>query len=188
MAAGDLLKLKRPNIFWTSCATHTLNLMLQGIGNQPRFKGVIEKAKAFTIYIYAHHKTLSLMRRFTKKKDIVRSGVTRFATAFLTLQSLMEKKSELRAMVASSEWSASKHSKSAKGKTAFNTALSAAFWNGVTLCFKVFAPLVKVFRLVDGDKKPSMGFVYGELHRAKEEIKEALKNQEPSLSPNFGYH
>ncbi|XP_062014189.1 uncharacterized protein LOC133730654 [Rosa rugosa] len=38
MAAGDLMKLKRPNIFWTSSATHTLNLMLQGIGNQPRFK------------------------------------------------------------------------------------------------------------------------------------------------------
>ena len=33
MAAGDMLKLKRPNIFWTSCVTHTLNLMLQGIGN-----------------------------------------------------------------------------------------------------------------------------------------------------------
>nr|XP_011458667.1 PREDICTED: uncharacterized protein LOC101299743 [Fragaria vesca subsp. vesca] len=183
MAAGDLLKLKRPNIFWTSCATHTLNLMLQGIGNQPRFKGVIEKAKAFTIYIYAHHKTLSLMRRFTKKKDIVRPRVTRFATAFLTLQSLMEKKSELRAMVARSEWSASKHSKNAKGKAAFNTALSAAFWNGVTLCLKVFAPLVKVLRLVDGDKKPSMGFVYGELYRAKEEIKEAFKNQELHFRP-----
>ena len=183
MAAGDLLKLKRPNIFWTSCATHTLNLMLQGIGNQPRFKGVIEKAKAFTIYIYAHHKTLSMMRRFTKKKDIVRLGVTRFATSFLTLQSLMEKKSELRAMVASEEWNTSKHSKNAKGKAAFNTALSATFWNGVTLALKVFAPLVKVLRLVDGDKKPSMGFVYGELLRAKEEIKEAFKNQEAHYRP-----
>lgn len=88
-------------MFWTSCATHTLNLMLQGIGNQPRFKATIEKAKSFTIFIYAHHKTLALMRKFTKKKDIVRPGVTTFATSFLTLQSLMEKKNELRAMVAS---------------------------------------------------------------------------------------
>ena len=183
MAAGGLLKAKRKNIFWTSCATHTLNLMLQAIGNQPRFKGVIEKAKAFTIYLYAHHKTLSLMRKYTKKRDIVRPGVTRFATAFLTLQSLMEKKSELRAMVASNEWSECKHSKTAKGKAAFSTALSAAFWNGVTLCLKVFAPLVKVLRLVDGDRKPSMGFVYGELNKAKEEIKEAFKNQELHFRP-----
>ncbi|XP_062016188.1 uncharacterized protein LOC133732615 [Rosa rugosa] len=183
MAAGDLMKLKRPNIFWTSCATHTLNLMLQGIGNQPRFKGVIEKAKNFTIYIYAHHKTLALMRKFTKKRDIVRPRVTRFATAFLTLQSLMNKKNELRAMITSDEWNESKHAKSVKGKVAVNIALSASFWNGVSLCLKVFAPLVKVLHLVDGDRKPSMGFVYGELLRAKEEIKMAFKDQETHYRP-----
>lgn len=59
-------------MFWTSCATHTLNLMLEGIGKLPKFKGVIEKAKVFTIFIYAHHKTLALMRKHTKKRDIVR--------------------------------------------------------------------------------------------------------------------
>ena len=88
-------------MFWTSCATHTLNLMLEGIGKTPRFKGVIEKAKAFTIFIYSHHKTLGLMRKFTNRRDIVRPGATRFATSFLTLQSLMEKKEKLRTMVTS---------------------------------------------------------------------------------------
>ncbi|XP_062020978.1 uncharacterized protein LOC133737448 [Rosa rugosa] len=184
MAVGDLMKLRRSNIFWIiSCATHTLNLMLQGIGNQPRFKGEIEKAKSFTIYIYAHHKTLALMRKFTKKKDIVRPGVTRFATAFLTLQSLMEKKNELRAMITSDEWNESKHAKSVKGKAAVNIALSTSFWNEVSLYLKVFAPLVKVLRLVDGDRKPSMSFVYGELLRAKEEIKMAFKDQEAHYRP-----
>ena len=67
MAAAGLLKAKRPTIFWTSCATHTINLMLEGIGKQPKFKALIAKAKALTIFIYAHHKTLSMMRKFTKK-------------------------------------------------------------------------------------------------------------------------
>lgn len=31
MAAAKLLKEKRPKIFWSSCATHTVNLMLEGI-------------------------------------------------------------------------------------------------------------------------------------------------------------
>ncbi|KAL5736849.1 hypothetical protein ACOSQ2_031637 [Xanthoceras sorbifolium] len=57
-----------------------------------------------------------------------------------------------------------------------------SFWNGVTTCLKVFAPLVKVLRLVDGDKKPAMGFVYGELLQAKEDIKVALNNE------LFGYN
>ncbi|KAI8564037.1 hypothetical protein RHMOL_Rhmol03G0152300 [Rhododendron molle] len=36
MAATDLLKIKRPNIFWTSCGTHTSNLKLEGIGKQSK--------------------------------------------------------------------------------------------------------------------------------------------------------
>jgi hypothetical protein len=61
--------------------------------------------------------------------------------------------------------------------------LSLNFWNGVTLCLKVFAPLFKVLCLGDGDKKPSMGFLYGELLQAKEEIKETFKNQEANYRP-----
>ncbi|XP_031127519.1 uncharacterized protein LOC116029610 [Ipomoea triloba] len=176
MGALKLLKEKRPTIFWTSCATHTINLMLQSIASLPRYKKVLDQAKSLTIFIYAHHKTLALMRTFTKKIDIVRPGVTRFASSFLTLQSLAEKKVELRAMFTSNEWDECKFSKIAKGKVAYSTVLSMGFWQGVTACLKVFAPLVRVLRLVDCDTKPSMGFVYGEIMRAKEEIKHALSD------------
>ncbi|CAN6716044.1 unnamed protein product [Malus baccata var. baccata] len=183
MAAANMMKKKRPNMFWTSCATHTLNLMLQGIGNLPRFKGVIDKAKTFTIFIYAHHKTLALMRKHTKKRDIIRPGVTRFATSFLTLQSLMDKKKDLKVMVASEEWEQCKHVKTTKGRVAYATILSSHFWSGVLLCLKVFEPLFKLLRIVDGDKKPSMGFLYGELQKAKMEIKETFKNNEANYQP-----
>jgi type III secretory pathway lipoprotein EscJ len=45
MGAKKLLLDRRPQIFWTSRATHTINLMLQGIGNMARFKKVIDQAK-----------------------------------------------------------------------------------------------------------------------------------------------
>ncbi|XP_058184290.1 uncharacterized protein LOC131301839 [Rhododendron vialii] len=154
MAAADLLKIKRPNIFWTSCDTHTINLMLEGIGKQSKFKATIDKAKAFTIFVYAHHNTLAMMRKYTKKRDIVRPGVTRFSTSFLTLQSLMEKKQELRAMFSSNAWGESKWAKSPKGKTAYATVMSQAFWNGVTLCLKVFGPLVWFFDFLMGIESP----------------------------------
>ena len=104
MAASQLLIEKRPNMFWTSCAAHTIDLMLEAIGKEAKFKGLISKAKTLTIFIYAHHRTLAMMRRFTKSRDIVRPGVTRFATSFLTLQSLMEKKEKLRLMFTSDDW------------------------------------------------------------------------------------
>ncbi|PWA96008.1 hypothetical protein CTI12_AA029720 [Artemisia annua] len=141
------------------------------IGALSRFKKILDQAKKLTIFIYSHHKTLAMMRSFTKKRDIVRPGVTRFASSFLTLQSLNEKKEELRHMFSSTEWEECRFFNTVKGRTAYATVLSTTFWTGVTLCLKVFSALVKVLRMVDADWKPSMGFVYGELIKAKEEIK-----------------
>jgi hypothetical protein len=99
MRAKKLLHEKRPQIFWTSCTSHTINLMLQGISNLPRFKKVIDQAKAFTIFVYGHIRTLECMRYFTEGKEIVRPGVTRFASNYLTLNIIQEKKDQLRKMV-----------------------------------------------------------------------------------------
>ncbi|XP_017256274.2 uncharacterized protein LOC108225831 [Daucus carota subsp. sativus] len=170
MAAAKLLNEKRPYIFWTSCATHTMNLILEGIGKMPKFKFVIDKSKELTIFIYAHHKTLSLMRKFTKKRDIVRPGITRFASSFLTMQSLLEKQENLRYMFLSKEWLECKWSSTAKGTKIYSTIVSQTYWQALSMCVEIFKPLVKVLRLVDGDWRPSMGFVYGELKDAKKEI------------------
>lgn len=39
-------------------------------------------------------------------------------------------------------------------------------------CVEVFKPIVKVLRLVDGDWKPSMGIVYGELKDVNKGLQE----------------
>jgi len=90
----------------------------------------------------------------------------------------MEKKDCLRKMVVDSKWYDLPDVKSKKGKDATATVLNINFWRDVSLCLKVFEPLVKVLHLVDGDVKPSMGYVYGELLKAKREIKEAFGNVE----------
>ena len=109
VAAAKMLKQKRPRIFWTGCAAHTVDLMLEGISKLSGFARIIDQAKAVTIFIYAHHKTLSMMRAYAKR-DIVRPGATRFATCFLTLHSLYEKKTQLKNMFGSDEWHDCKHS------------------------------------------------------------------------------
>ena len=152
--------------------------MLQGIGDLPRFSKVLEKAKAFTIFVYGHTRTLDCMRHFSSGKEIIRPRVTRFASGYLTLESLLEKKDQLRKMVVDGRWDKLREVKSKKGKVATATRMSMAFWKDLKLCLNVFEPLVKVLRLVDGDVKPSMGFVYGEIVKAKKEIKEVYGNVE----------
>jgi len=116
MGAKKLLLEKRPQIFWTSCAAHTINLMLQGIGKLPRFRKVIDQAKSFTIFVYGHTRTLECLRYFTEGKELVRPGVTRFASYFLTLNSMQEKKDQLRKMVVHSRWDSLKDVKSKRSK------------------------------------------------------------------------
>ncbi|XP_023756354.1 uncharacterized protein LOC111904876 [Lactuca sativa] len=124
-----------------------------------------------------------MMRKFTNKRDIIRPGVTRFASAYLTLQSLSEKKEELRHMFSSNEWEECKFSDVVKGRSSHTLVTGSTFWAGVALCLKVFSPLVKVLRMVDADWKPSMGFVYGEIKKAKKEIIDALGGNKKAYEP-----
>ncbi|KAF8396293.1 hypothetical protein HHK36_017909 [Tetracentron sinense] len=57
------------------------------------------------------------------------------------------------------------------------TVLSTTFWNNIIYAKKITAPLVRVLRLVDGEKKPPMGYIYEAMDRAKKAIKEAMGGQ-----------
>lgn len=81
-AASTLLNAKRPTYFWNGCAAHCTDLMLEDIGKLPSVNSTITKARAVTGFLYAHTRVLNLMRNFLGK-DLVRSGITRFATAYL---------------------------------------------------------------------------------------------------------
>lgn len=183
LAAAKMLKEKRPGIFWSSCAAHTVNLMLEDIVKLPKISKYIDKAKALTLFVYAHEKTFAVMRHHTKEKDVVRAGVTRFATTFLTLQSLLEKKQQLMSIFVSYKWDRCKDSIYMNGRFCYYTCLSPAFWNGVSRVVSVLEPLVKVLKMVEGERKPSMGFIYGELLEAKRCIKAATNNLEKYYQP-----
>jgi hypothetical protein len=48
--------------------------------------------------------------------------------------------------------------------------MSKEFWNKATEILKVFEPIVKVLKLVDGDVKQTMEFLYEAMDRAKQAI------------------
>jgi hypothetical protein len=152
--------------------------MLEDIGKLQKIKGLIKKAIALTGFIYNHGFVLHLMRTYTQNSDLIRPAITRFATAFLTLQSIYKKKDALRKVFTSDEWLSSKWPRDVKGRMAEDTVLSTSFWNGVLYALKVSTPLVRVLRLVDGEKTPPMGYIYEAMDRAKESIKVALEEKE----------
>ena len=117
--------------------------------------------------------------------ELVRHGVTRFATTFLTLQRLYKQKNNLRRIFTSDEWLSSKTAKEPKGKKAGDIVLSTTFWNDVMYSIKLMGPLVHVLRLVDNEKKPTMGYIYEAMDRAKEAIQNSFKHNEAKYKDAF---
>lgn len=90
--------------------------MLEDIGKLPLIKMTIQRGISLVGFIYSHSSTLSLLRHFTNKRELVRHAVTRFATSFLSLERLHQEKRNLRNMFTSEEWTQNKLYKEAKRK------------------------------------------------------------------------
>ena len=180
--AGKKLQQKYGTLFWSPCAAHCIDLMLENIANPrwfPLIDEAIKKAKKITKFIYNHGVVLDLMRQdFTNGRELCRPAITRFATNFLSLQSMLRFKKELRQMFTCDKWLSCPHAKTAVGKEISKIVLEDyTFWSQCKHIVKVSEPLVRVLRLVDGDEKPAMGYLYEAMDKAKEEIKRRLKNK-----------
>ncbi|KAK3026709.1 hypothetical protein RJ639_041322 [Escallonia herrerae] len=117
-------------------------------------------------------------KEFTNGKELCRPGITRFATNFLSLQCLLKFKKELRQKFTCDKWLNSKLAKTVAGKEAAKWVLEDRdFWLQCQHVVKLSEPLVRVLRLTDGDEKPSMGYLYEAIDKAKETIKSNLKNR-----------
>jgi len=100
-----------------------------------------------------------MLKKFTKGRDLIRPGMTRFATSYLTLTCLHELKASLMSFFNSDEWKSSKFGTSIEGIKIEHVVLDSRFRKNVTTCLKVAAPLMVVLQLVDSDVKPTMGFI-----------------------------
>ncbi|XP_050255037.1 uncharacterized protein LOC126700916 [Quercus robur] len=183
--AGKLLEAKRPNLYWTPCATHCIDLILEDVGKIPRIAKTLERAIQLTRYIYNHGGVLHMMREYTKQRELVRAGKTRFCTSYFAIKSICKQKHNLRAMFTFEEWVRSRWAKEANAKQVVETILMSIFWNTIVYILKVMGPLVRVLCLVDNEIKPAMGYIYEAVDRAKEAIIKTFNENEERYSNIF---
>ncbi|XP_038973326.1 uncharacterized protein LOC120105162 [Phoenix dactylifera] len=147
--------------------------MLMDIGKIRRVQQTVETAQRITRYIYNHNWILSLMRKYAGG-EILRPGVTRFATNFIALDSILEKRGALRQMFASSEWYDSRYSYAGTERSKIEDLVTRQpFWQQATTIVKAIKPLYEVLRAVDSEIYPLMGFLYHMMVKAKDQIMEA---------------
>uniref|UniRef100_A0A803LRA4 DUF659 domain-containing protein n=1 Tax=Chenopodium quinoa TaxID=63459 RepID=A0A803LRA4_CHEQI len=174
-AAGKKLMDRFPHLYWTACTAHCLDLLLEDIGKKSSIKSVIERARKVSQFIYKYKWAVDYMKKFTGGRDLTRPGITRFATQFIMLESVVRHKTALQEMFDSSTWVTSRFGQ-------MNDALAvevretlskhpstevAKFWEKADEIIKIQEPIIKVLKLVDGDLKPTVGFIYEAMERCK---------------------
>ena len=187
-AVVKLLQQRYGTFFWSLCVAHCIDLMLENFSDPryfPMIDATIKKARSITNFIYNHASVLALMRKeFTNGRDLCRPAMTRFATHFLSLQRLLKFKNELRQMFTSNKWLELSHVKSNAGKAIAAIVLQdTEFWSQCQHIVLVSEPLVRVLRLCDSEERPSMGYLFEAMDKAKETIIARMKKKVSLYGP-----
>jgi hypothetical protein len=143
--AGRLLMQRYPTLFWTPCAAHYIDLILEDMAKIPYIKGIVELVRSITKFIYNHASVLNLMRRFTNNRELVCPAITRFSTSFISLWSRLACMWEVKRMLLSYEWHALSFSRKLEGEAICRlVSYHERFWMGVEEVCTIREPLVKV--------------------------------------------
>ncbi|RVW44908.1 hypothetical protein CK203_077896 [Vitis vinifera] len=136
-AAGKLLMGRYKTFFWSACGAHCIDLMLEEVGKRDEVKELLAKAKRITQFIYNNTWVLNLTRKRTGGRDIVQLAITRFASNFLTLQSIVSFKEALHQMFTSATWMQSAFSKQRAGVEVAEIIVDPTFWSMCDRALKV---------------------------------------------------
>ncbi|MQL91857.1 hypothetical protein Taro_024470, partial [Colocasia esculenta] len=117
-----------------------------------------------------------MMRQYTDRRDLLRVGPTRFALNFISLESLMKYRHQLGQLINSKQFLQHVNTLRPESKDVAlqvqDLISNARFWERIFYYLKVIEPLVLVLRMVDGDDKNDMRYLYEAMDRAKEDLRE----------------
>ncbi|XP_010915722.1 uncharacterized protein [Elaeis guineensis] len=167
---GNHIMQNYSTIFWSPCASHCLNLILEDFSKIDWVNRCILQAQSITRFIYNHTWLRDLVRKFTGGQEIVRTGITKSTSIFLTLQSILKHKSRLKHMFNSPEYSSSPYANRPHSMACMDILDDNELWRAVEEIAAVSEPLLKVLRDVSGGK-PAIGSIYESMTKAKDSIR-----------------
>lgn len=158
-------------IFVSPCASHSVNMILEDFCKVDWVNRCLVEAQAITKFIYNHAPVLDLMKKFTGGPELIRTGVTKSVSNFLSLQLLFKQRPRLKIMFNSPEYcSNSALVNKPQSISCVSTLEDNDYWGAVEECIAISEPFLRVLREV-ADGKPAVGFIYELMTKAKESIR-----------------
>ncbi|KAI9077531.1 hypothetical protein K1719_040463 [Acacia pycnantha] len=123
------------------------------------------QAHTISKFIYNNALLLDLMKKFTGGQELIRTGITKSVSTFLSLQSLLKQKSRLKHMFHSPEYvSNSLYENKPHSLSCVAIAEDLDFWRTVDECVAIAEPFLKVLREVS-EGKPTVEDFYKVLEK-----------------------
>lgn len=158
-------------IFVSPCASQCLNLILEEFSKVDWVNRCILQAQTITKFIYNNASMLDLMKQFTGGQELIKTGITKSISNFLSLQSLLKQRPRSKLMFNSPEYSTnSSYTNKPQSLTCISIVEDNDFWRAVEESVAISEPFLKVLREVSGGK-PAVGSIYELMTRAKESIR-----------------
>ncbi|XP_020247960.1 uncharacterized protein LOC109825519 [Asparagus officinalis] len=169
-SVGNHIMQNYGTIYWSQCASNCLNQILEDFSKVDWVNRCILQAQNITRFIYNHGWVVELMRKFTAGQEIVRTGITKSTSSFLSLQSMLKHRSRLKHMFNSPEYSSSPYANRPHSLSSIDILEDNEFWGAVEEIAAVSEPLLKVLRDVSGGK-PAVGSIYESMTKVKDSIR-----------------
>eukprot|EP00253_Pinus_taeda_P025575 PITA_25575 len=183
--AGMIVEAKYPQVFWTPCIVHSLNLALKSIASDVLWIGsIIEDARHIRNFVQNHTNALTIYKEYINL-SLLKIADTRFASSFMMLKRLREVKTALGSMVISEFWSFWRKTDHAASKRVKDTVLDDAWWERVDLIIRIMDPIISLLRVADTDK-PILGEVYERWDSMIESVRSIILQSEcPQFPPHM---
>lgn len=157
-------------IFVSPCASQCLNSILEEFSKVDWVNRCILQAQTISKFLYNSSSLLDLMRRFTGGQELIRTGISKPVSSFLSLQSILKQRSRLKHMFNSPEYTTNPYANKPQSISCIAIIEDNDFWRAVEECVAISEPFLRVLREVSGGK-PAVGCIYELMTRAKESIR-----------------
>ena len=186
-AAGIIVEQKHPQIFWTPCVVHTLNLALKNIC-APRdiddelydefqwISEIIGDASCIKNFIMNHSMRLSMFNEHSKLKFLA-IAETRFASAVVMLKRFVAIKDALSVMVVSEKWTAYREDNPGPAQFVKDKIVNDVWWDKVRYFLSFIDPIYSMVRAADTDK-PCLHLIYEMWDTMIEKVKNVIYRYE----------
>ncbi|KAL8160480.1 hypothetical protein V2J09_002017 [Rumex salicifolius] len=158
-------------VFVSPCASQCINSILEDFCKIDWINRCILQAQNITKFIYNHSMLLEMMKKITGGQELIRTGITKYVSNFLTLSALYKQRAKLKVMFNSPEYSSNAcYVNKPQSMSCVAIVEDNDFWRAVDECVAVSEPFLRVLREV-ADNKPAAGFIYELMTKAKESIR-----------------